>query len=139
MNNIKRTIMNIMVTTGSALMLLAVFAVIIGGKSIYTQSFFEILGANIVIHLGLILTKKFECSYAVLEYLLDASYITVVLIIFGFIFDWYSSTPVWYLVIMAVVIYAFGIFINIGRTKKNADELNILLQKHKQKNANSVT
>jgi hypothetical protein len=40
---------------------------------------------------------------------------------------------------MAVVIYAFGIFINIGRTKKNADELNKLLQKHKQKNANSVT
>jgi hypothetical protein len=139
MNNIKRIIMNIMLTTGTALMLLAVFAVIIGGKSIYVHTFFEILGANIIIHLGIILTRRFECTYAVLEYLLDASCILVVLVAFGCIFDWYSSIPVWYLIIMAVVIYAFGIFINIVRTKKDADELNKLLQKHKYKNANSVT
>jgi hypothetical protein len=29
--------------------------------------------------------------------------------------------------------------INIGRTKKDADELNKLLQKHKQKNTNPAT
>jgi len=138
MNKIKRTIMYIMVTTGTTLMLLAVFAVIIGGKSIYINTFFEILAANIVIYLGLILTKKFESSYAILEFLLDVSYIVVVLVVFGLIFDWFSSVPIWYLVIMAVVIYAFGIFINIVRIRKEADELNKLLQKHKNKKINTV-
>ena len=139
MNKINKTIMNIMFTTGTALMLLAVFAVINGGKAIFVETFFQILGANIVIHLGLILTKKFESSYAILEFLLDISYTIVVLVVFGIVFNWYSSTPVWYLVIMAVVIYTFGVFINILRTQKDANELNKLLQKHKNKNNSTVT
>ena len=139
MNKIKRTIINIMVTTGSALILLAFFAVIIHGKAIRVHTHFEIFGASIVINLGLILTKKFESSYAVLEYLLDISYIFTVLVAFGLIFDWFSTIPIWYLVIMVVVIYAFGSFINILRTKKDADELNELLQKHKNKKSNTVT
>jgi hypothetical protein len=138
-NKIKKTIMNIMVTTGTALMLLAVFAVIIGGKSIYLHTFFEIFAANIIIHTGLILTKKFESSYAILEFLLDVSYIIAVLAAFGLVFDWFSSISVWYLILMAVAIYAFGVFINIARTKKDADELNKLLQKYKDRNTHTVT
>jgi len=134
MNKIKRKIMDIMFTTCTALMLIAVFAVIIGYKEIYVNTLFEIFAANIVIHLGLIITKKFESSYAILEYVLDVSYIIVVLIVFGLIFDWFSSIPVWYLVIMAIVIYAFGIFINIAKIRKESDDLNKLLQKRKNKN-----
>jgi F0F1-type ATP synthase assembly protein I len=130
--------MNIMVTTGAALMLLAIFAVIKGGKYVFLETFFQIFGANIVIHLGLILTKKFESTYAVLEFLLDISYTIAVLVVFGIVFDWYSATPVWYLIIMAVVIYAFGAFINIIRIQKDANELNKLLQKRKNKNNNTV-
>jgi len=139
MNKIKRTIMYILVTTGAALMLLAIFALIIGGESIYVHTLFEVFTANIVIHLGLILTKKFESSYAVLENLLDISYLIIVLVAFGLIFNWFSSVPVWYLVIMAVAIYAFSAFINIARIRKDADELNKLLQKHKDKNKKIVT
>jgi F0F1-type ATP synthase assembly protein I len=134
MNKIKKIIIDIMVTTGSALMLLAVFAVISGGEYIYIKTFFQIFGANVVIHLGLVLTKKFECTFAVFEFLLDISYTIAVLVIFGLVFDWYSSIPVWYLIIMAVVVYLFGLFINIVRIQKNADEFNKLLQKRKNKN-----
>jgi len=133
-NKLKKTIMNIMFTTGVALILLAVIAVINGGKAIYVETFFQILGANIVIHLGFIITKKIECTYAILEYLLDISYTIAVLVVFGIIFNWHTSMPVWYLFIIAVVVYAFGVFINIARTKKDADELNKLLQKRKNKN-----
>jgi len=134
MDKIKKKIMNIMFSTCSALILSAVFAVIIGYKAIYVHTVFEIFAANIVIHLGLIFTKKFECSYAILEYVLDVSYIIAVLIAFGLSFDWFSTIPIWYLVIMAVAIYAFGIYINIVRIRKESDELNKLLQKRKNKN-----
>jgi hypothetical protein len=128
-----------MVSTCATLMLLAVFAAIIGGKSITVNTFFFFFSANTVIHFGLVLTRKFESSYAILEYLLDVSYMMIVLIGFGLYFDWFSSVPVWYFIVMAVTIYAFGVFINIVRIKKDADELNRLLQKHKNKNANIVT
>jgi len=131
---IKKIIINIMFTTCASLILDAVFAVIIGYESIYVHTLFEILAANIIIHLGLILTKKFESSYVILEYVLDVSYIIVVLIIFGLVFNWFSLIPVWYLVITAVAIYAFGIFISIAKIRKESDDLNKLLQKRKNKN-----
>lgn len=133
-NKIKKTIMDIMFTTCAALILLAVFALLNGGKAIFIKTIFEILGANTVIFLGLTFTKKFESTYAVLEFLLDISYTIAVLVVFGIVFNWYSTMPVWYLIIMAVVIYIFGVFINIIRTQKDADELNKLLQEHKNKN-----
>jgi len=133
-DKIKSKIINIMFSTCLALILIAVFAVIIGYKTTYVNTIFEVFAANIVIHLGLVFTKKFESSYAILEYVLDVSYIIVVLIIFGLIFNWFSSIPIWYLIIMAVFIYAFGIFINIAKIRKESDELNKLLQKRKNKN-----
>jgi len=138
-DKIKKTIINIMVTTSAAIMLLAVFAVIIDGKAIRINTHFEIFGACIVIHLGLIITRKFESSYAVLEYLLDISYIFAVLFTFGFLFDWFSTITIWYLIIMVVVIYTFGSFINIVRIRKDADELNKLLLKRKEKHINNAT
>jgi len=138
-NSIKRTIINIMVTTCSALMLSAVFALIFGVRSLPVLTFFEIFAANILIHLGLTLTKKLEFSYAIFEYLIDISYIIVVLVLFALFFNWFSTIPAWYFVIMAVAIYTFGVFLNIARIRKNADELNKLLKKYKDKNANTVT
>lgn len=139
MNKIKKTIISIMFTTCAAIMLLEIFALINGGKSTFIETLLQIIGANIVIHLGFILTKKFESTYAILEFSLDICYAIAVLVVFGLVFNWYSTTPVWYLVIMAVVIYLFGVFINIFRIKKDADELNKLLQKHKNRRNSIVT
>jgi hypothetical protein len=135
----KKTIVNTMATTGAALVALAVFAVIIGGKSIYAHTIFEILGANIVIHLGLLLTRKFESSYAILAYFLDISYIITVLVVFGIIFDWYSSVPVWVLVVIGVAIYIFGLFTRMVRLWNDIKKMDELLQKRKEKNTDIVT
>jgi len=135
----KRTIENIMTTTGSVLILLAIFTVIFGGTYIYARTFFEILGANTVIHLGLLLTRKFESRYVIFEFLLDITYTIAVLVVFGLIFDWYSSVPVWVLVIMAVVIYMFGFLIETVRTHKDAKEMDELLQKRKEKHINTAS
>ncbi len=127
-----------MATTGSALILLALFAGIINGRTITVRTFFEILGANIIIHCGLLFTHKFESDYAVLEFLLDISFVIVVLVVFGFVFQWFSSIPVWYLIIMAVVIYLFGFITNIVRIRKDAKEINELLKKRKEQKGNTV-
>jgi len=132
MNNIKKTAVNILVTTGAAVVLLSVFGVSVGYKYLFHRTILEILGANVIINLGHLLIRKFESPYIILEYLLDIIYITVVLITFGIIFGWFLTMPVWYLIVMAVVVYAFTVFANIIRNRKDVKELNELLQKRKK-------
>lgn len=147
---IKKTIINIMVTTCAVLLLLPLWIIIqyINKPDTYILynlfeiqfkfaiNTYQILLANIVIHLGLLLTRKFESTYAVFEYLLDISYIILVLIVFGILFKWIYSTPIWVLAIMGVVVYIFNILLNFIRIKKDAKDLNSLLQKRKEKYQN---
>lgn len=130
----KKMIINIMATTGITLVVLALIGTLYGAKFLLISSVFQSLGANIVMYLGFILTGKFESKYPILEAILDISYIIVVLIIFGAVFNWYRSTPIWVLIIMAVLIYSFGCLISISRMREEVKDINELLQKRKKRN-----
>jgi len=141
MGEIKRIIVNILASTCLVLTLLIVTAIIIDGISVHeigqrtiqVNIIIQIFAANILIHLGLHLTKKIESKYVIFEFLLDIGYITVVILVFGIIFDWYSTRS-WILIIMVVVIYIFGVLINMFRSKQDAKEINELIKKRKEKN-----
>ena len=133
MKEIKKIITNIMFTTGAALVILAVFSLLFGKEFYYAPVVLQIFGANIVINCGLFLLWKIEIRYMILEYLVDVSYIIVVLVVFGILFDWYSAVPVWLLPVMAVVIYTLAMIITITKFRKDTDEINELLQKRKKK------
>ena len=140
MNKIKKVAVDSLMCTGAALVLLAVFiGIAIPGGTLLLNTVFEILMANIVINLGLVLTRRFESSYAALEFLLDVSYIIAVLVVSGLIFGWYSTVPVWYLVVMAVAIYAFAVLTSLVRTRKNIKEINELLRKRKEKQSGTAS
>ena len=83
----KKKVVNIMATMGITLVVLALIGSIYGAKILCISSVFQVLGANIVIHFGFVLTSKFESKYLLLEAVLDISYSIVVLIIFGAIFN----------------------------------------------------
>jgi len=134
MNDVKIIAMGIMISTGAALVLLAVFAGFNDTNVIHIRTVFEILGANAVICVGLTLIGKLECALAVLKHLLlEASYVIAVLLVFGLVFDWYSVVPVWYLVVMAVVIYAFVVFAGTAKMRNDVKEINELLRKRRKK------
>lgn len=130
----KKIIINIMATTGITLVVLALIGTLYGAKYLFISSVFQSLGANVVINLGLILTDKFESKNPILEALLDISYTIVVLIIFGAVFNWYSSTPIWILIIMAVFIYLSGCLISIFRMREDVKTINELLNKRRKQN-----
>jgi hypothetical protein len=139
-NNIKKVAVDSLMCTGAALVLLTIFVrIVIPGGTLLLNTVFEILVANIVINLGLILTRKFESSYAVLEFLLDVSYIVAVLVVSGVIFGWYSTVPIWYLVVMAVAIYAFAVLTSLVRTRKDVKEINELLRKRKKERSDTAS
>jgi len=139
MKEIKRIINDIMFVTGAALVILTVFSLLFGVEIGFVPTVFEIFAANIVIILGLYLRWKFEIRNLILEYLVDISYIIAVLVVFGLIFNWYSAIPMWLLVVMAVVIYIFAMIFTFTKIKKDAKELNKLLQKHQKKQADTAS
>jgi hypothetical protein len=139
MNKIKKIIGYIMFTTGASLVILAVFSALFDVEIPYVPAVLQIFAANIVINAGLFMLWKFEIRYIILQYLIDVSYIIVVLVVFGAIFDWYSVVPVWLLAAMAVVIYILGTIITITKFRKDTDEINELLQKRKEKMDSSAT
>jgi hypothetical protein len=139
MKGIKKIINDIMFVTGAALVLLAVFSLLLSVEIPFVPYIFEIFAANIVIILGLYLRGKFEIRNLILEYLVDISYIIAVLVVFGLIFDWYSAIPAWLLVVMAVLIYIFAMISTVTKIKNDAKELNILLKKRMEKQADNAS
>jgi len=126
--------MNVFTTTGFALVILAAIDMNVHFFIPYNETIFQILGANIVIHLGLLLTRKFESQYLFLESLLDVVFITTVLVILGWIFNWFyywfsPLTEIGILASMAVVIYVVSTFLKMGRIREEVNEINMLLKK----------
>jgi membrane protein implicated in regulation of membrane protease activity len=128
-----------MFTTGCALIILTACFVIFDLKYIMVPVVFQIFAANIVINLGLFVISKFESRYVIVEYLLDISYIIAVLVVFGAVFNWYPTIPVWILAVMAVVIYIFSIIISMNKLRKDTKKINELLQKRREKNAGAAS
>jgi len=133
MNEIKKLVNNTMFSTGASLVISAVFLLPFGDQVAYGPVVLQIFAANVVINIGLFIIWKFEIRYMILEYLIDVSYIIAVLVVFGLLFDWYSTVPVWFLAAMAVVIYTLAVIITVNKSKKDTDEINELLQKRKEK------
>jgi hypothetical protein len=133
MNKIKTIINFTMITTGASLVILTVFLIIFAKDNIDNYTVLQIFAANIVINIGVVLMQKFESRYVILEYILDVSYIIAVLVIFGVVFNWYSSVPVWLLAAMAVAIYIFMLILTAFKIKKDTKKINELLEKRKAK------
>ena len=138
-NIIKNSILYIFFITGTVVVLLNIYCIITDTAINDKYVVFQILGANTLIIFGLKLTSIFESTYAILEYLLDTGYTILVLFVFGLIFDWYSSIPIWGLILMGILVYIIGILINIPRSRKDLNEINRLLKKHKEKKTEIVT
>lgn len=135
----KNAITTTMFTTGSSLVILAVYFLIVGEREMGILRIIEIFGANVVINIGIHLRHKFEIKNIIIDYIVDVSYISAVLMVFGVIFDWHSSIHLWLLPAMAFVIYLFAIISTVVKIEKDTKEINDLLQKRKEKKAEIVS
>lgn len=128
----KRNIVNVFATTGISILLLSIVALFYKAEYLYLKTVFQVLGVNIIVHLGLVLIQKLPIKYALLKTVLDVILITGTLLVFGALFDWFTSTPVWVLVIMGIVMYMLSLFLDLLQMKKEAQEINELIRKRKK-------
>lgn len=129
----KTLIKNILATTGLTLLVLGGIATIYGGKYLFISSVFESLLVNALIHMGLLLVSKLENKYYFVEVLYEVAYVFLVLIPAGYLFGWYSTTRLWIVMLMGVVIYVCGCFISIFRVTSDVTAINRQIQVLKQK------
>lgn len=131
----KKWIVNLFATTGISFILLATIALFYKAQYLYIPTLFQTLGANIMIHICLLLLHRLELQYLILEVSLDISIVITTLIGFGAVFDWFSSTPILILIVMSFIMYGVSLILNLMSMKKEADEINALIQRRNKKHS----
>ena len=138
-DNLKKIILYVFASAGAVLFLLTLFVMFREDKSISANTILEIIGANIVITIGLFLTQKIEFRYALFEFLLDIGFMMAVIIAAGILFNWYSHVPVWIPLVIVIAVYILFYLLDIIRVHKDIKEINKLLQRRKEKEANTAS
>lgn len=129
----KRFAINVLTTTGLSLVLLSGIALFFQAECIFLQTVFQIFGVNIVFHAGFLLTGKLEMRWPFAELFLNIAMIIFLLLFFGSLFDWFSSTPVWILIPMGLVIYLISAVLQLFRMRQDAQEINTLIRERKER------
>lgn len=129
----KKFAINVLTTTGLSLVLLSVIALCFQAECIFVQTVFQILGANIVFHSGFLLISKLEMKWPFAELFLNIAMIIILLLVFGSLFDWFSSTPVWILILMGLVIYIISAVLQLFSMRQDAQEINTLIRERKER------
>jgi len=138
-DNLKKIVLYVFTSTGAVLFLLAAFIMFKGNKSINANTVMEIIGANIVITIGLFLTQKIELRFAILEYLIDIIFMAAVIVVSGILFSWYSQISVWVPLIIVVMTYILFNLLDIVRVHKDIKDINKLLKKLGEKETNTAS
>jgi len=130
----KKTIINMMFTTGISIVGLTLYFIFLREERVLTQTILQLFAANILLHLGLYIRDKFEVRNPIIERILDNSIIITVLLVFGFVFGWFVKVPVWLLVISAIGLYIITVFITSSEVKKDIEKVNKLLEEQNMEN-----
>lgn len=128
----KKGVIHIFATTGISLVLLAIIATLYSAQFLCVQTVFQVFLVNVVAHLILLLMYKIEIKYFAVEVAVEIVLIIALSLLFGVIFNWYISTPLFVLVLMSIAIYILSIILNILHMKREADEINKLIQNIKK-------
>ena len=129
----KRQCVNVFATTGLSLIVISIVALMYKAEFLCISTVFEVLGVNAFIHLGLFMANKVDYRYWLAELMAGNFMVVSVLVIFGFLLNWFSYVPIWVLIIMGIAVYFLSSFLNLFRMQHEAKEINDLLRKRDMK------
>lgn len=87
------------------------------GKLYFCSDYFPKPVGECLYSFGLLFTSKFESKYFLLDAFLDVAVVAAIILLFGFVFNWFSSTPIWVLIIMACITYGIGTCFQVFRAR----------------------
>lgn len=120
----KNKVKDYLATTALIIIAIAIVALFFKAKLIYTATIFEVMFANIVIHVGLFLARKFNSKYQILEYAVELTSVLLSVLACGYIFKWFRSIPLWIMIIMIISIYFITCILDIAKTDRDINLIN---------------
>lgn len=127
----KKLIINIMATTGIALVVLSFIALYYGGSLICIRTVFEVLGLNVAIYIGIYILNHFEFNYPILETGIKLIFILALTLLTGKIFGWYDSMPSKALIFMTIIVFAVCMCLDTMNLLEQVKSINALLEENK--------
>lgn len=123
----KKRISRCLVTTALAVIVLAIIADGCDGQYICTDTIYQILVVNVLIHAGLWLFEEIECSYVYLEIFGEVIMILFIIFVAGFLWKWFDSISMIALTTMGIVVYAVAYAIEAVHIRNDLDKINQML------------
>lgn len=124
----KKMLLNIWATTGISLVVLALVATLYDGTLICIETVFQVLGLNILIYIGLFLLDCVEYRYAILGTVLKLMYTIALVLVGGFVWDWYANLPAAVLVIMTIGIFLVSVGLDAISLLGEVKSINVLIE-----------
>lgn len=124
----KKGFINIFATTGISLILLSVIATFYSAEFLCIETVFQVFLVNVITHLILLLIYKIEMKHLIIAVAMDIIPVVTIPLLFGAIFNWYTSTPIFVLILMSIAVYVLSVILNILHMKREANEINKLIQ-----------
>ena len=124
----KRTILNIMATTGITLVVLSAVALCYDASFICISTVFQALGLNAVMYAGLYLLNKIDYRLTALETLVKVVFVIALVLVTGEIFGWYENLSVIVLTGMSLGILAICLCLDALSIKGEVKEINGLIE-----------
>lgn len=131
--SMKKKITGCLTTTALSILILGIVALLSGGHFLCIETVYQILLANILIHVLVFVIQKFESPYFLVEISLEIGGILLILLGLGYIFSWYESVSVLTLIIIGVLVYVFGCLIEIFHIQNDLDYINDKLEQKRKK------
>ena len=134
----KKLLINCLATTGLTLIILTTVAYLYQANFLCLSSVYQTLLANILIHIGLIFIRKIESKYFIIEVTIEIGYVMGFLLVYGFVFKWFTNPPLWVVVLIGIAVYIICCIINIFHINGDISFINdqLKLRNAEQSNKN---
>lgn len=123
----KKILTNIFATTGFSLILLAVIAVFFGVQWLLLITLFQVLLANVLIHLSLFIRQKWELQSVFLATVTDIVIINGIVFLLSAVFSWNVGN--WVLLLIGLMVYLISCLLDLFYLNQEAHEINLLIRR----------
>lgn len=115
---------NFLATTAITIILITMVGIATGDDSVKIASILPSIGANAVIHLGLLAIRHISLRHLLLEVLIEFGFVEAVLLFTGQISGWFTTTSPWLTVVITAAVFAAACLIGIVRLRRDIEEIN---------------
>ena len=123
----KKILTNIFATTGFSLILLAVIAVFFGVQWLLLITLFQVLLANVLIHLSLFIRQKWELQSVFFSAVTDIVIINGIVFLLSAVFSWNVGN--WVLLLIGLMVYLISCLLDLFYLNQEAHEINLLIRR----------